>query len=219
MTLSPTAASFAAEISAHDWSDAPYRIDRAGHNRKLDRSKLTSEVLTAAETEFLETNVMWVTAQVLAHQESDFDVHEYAEACGVAPRIRLRSNGTPSGGMDAGLRIHTTPSGRRQVAIPGSASRPVVRVATNEFGLDAAVCGEVKLHKQNPAFGHNFALLQPRTFVVTTYDGMAYGQGYIGELQLRGDWYVVVWDSFWSVANPFKFTVTGGRHYADDADS
>ena len=40
--LSRRALEFAAEISSHDWSDAPYRLDRAGHQRSKDRRSLES---------------------------------------------------------------------------------------------------------------------------------------------------------------------------------
>lgn len=37
MALSRLAQEFAAEIANHDWSDAPYRTDRAGHQNSDDR--------------------------------------------------------------------------------------------------------------------------------------------------------------------------------------
>lgn len=114
--LSRLAQEFAAEIAQHDWSDAPYRLDRAGHQRASDsKSRASDETLSSTETESVLTNVMWVTAQVLAHRDPNFDVHEYAAACGVPPRIRLRNNGAPSGAMTAGLRFQV--DGR--IAPPG----------------------------------------------------------------------------------------------------
>ena len=37
--LSHIATAFADEISNHDWSDAPYRLDRAGHHREDDSNR------------------------------------------------------------------------------------------------------------------------------------------------------------------------------------
>jgi hypothetical protein len=48
-------------------------------------------------------NVMWVTAQVLGHADPNFDVYEYAEACGVNT---LTKYGRKDGGIVAGLRIN-----------------------------------------------------------------------------------------------------------------
>ncbi|CAM5477784.1 hypothetical protein SVIRM249S_03721 [Streptomyces viridochromogenes] len=84
MGLSRLAQEFAAEIKQHDWSDAPYRPDRAGHNRERDDKSSKLPVLDPDETEVLRLNVMWVTAQVLAHaDQTNFDVVEFAQACGV----------------------------------------------------------------------------------------------------------------------------------------
>ncbi|MER7166800.1 hypothetical protein ABT336_12150 [Micromonospora sp. NPDC000207] len=45
---------------------------------------------------------MWVTAQVLAYNDPNLDVYEYAEACGVNTRT---ASGRPrSGHITAGLR-------------------------------------------------------------------------------------------------------------------
>lgn len=218
MSLSPSAAHLAAEIDAQDWSDAPYRIDRAGHHRDDDsHSRLPAkDPLTVDEAEYVKTNVMWVTAQVLAYQDPHFDVHAYAAACGISRSIRLRTNGTPSGTIDAGLRTnHRDP--QRRYAMPGGTKNPNIRIATNEFGADAAICGEVKLHSTNPGFSHNIALLQPRTFAVTTYQGLAHGEGYIRGVARRGDWYVVEWESFWALNEDQRYPCTAphGRHYVD----
>ena len=113
--LSRLAAEFAAEIRGHDWSDAPWRIDRAGHQREND-SKKGPEVLDERETGLVRTNVMWVTAQVLLHADPNLDVHEFAEACGVPTRIVRNSDGRPSGAILNGLRVN----GDRQVAKPGT---------------------------------------------------------------------------------------------------
>lgn len=102
MALSRPAREIAAEIRYHDWSDAPYRLDRAGHQREDDRNSVGVPQLTEAETANVRTNVMWVAAQVLAHADPNFDVYEFAEWCGVdthTPTGRPRS-----GVIAAGLR-------------------------------------------------------------------------------------------------------------------
>lgn len=95
--LSRLAAEMAAEIRQHDWSDAPFRADRAGHDRKTDSNR-RPEVLSVVETENVKTNAMWVTAQVLGYNDPTFDVVEYAAACGV-------SNIRTGGWIRAGVRI------------------------------------------------------------------------------------------------------------------
>jgi hypothetical protein len=82
MALSRLAAQFAAEIALQDWSDAPFRADRAGHNRQFDTNRGPQQ-LDAGQTEILKMNVMWVTAQVLSYNDPNFDVNEYAKACGI----------------------------------------------------------------------------------------------------------------------------------------
>jgi hypothetical protein len=44
---------------------------------------------------------MWVTAQVLAYADPNFDVYEFAEACGVETKTR---RGSLDGTISAGLR-------------------------------------------------------------------------------------------------------------------
>ena len=100
MALSRLAQEFAAEIRNHDWSDAPYRADRAGHKREFD-TNAKPETLTKVQTETVQMNVMWVAAQVLGHADPNFDEHEFAEACGVNP---YDSRGRKSGTITAGLR-------------------------------------------------------------------------------------------------------------------
>ncbi|QWS34050.1 hypothetical protein [Curtobacterium aetherium] len=102
--LSQIAQNFAAEIAGHDWSDAPFRADRAGHQRDVDRKKKSIEQLSQEQTETVVLNVMWVVAQQLASVDPNFDVHEFAKACGIAGHYRLRSNGAANGLIDAGLR-------------------------------------------------------------------------------------------------------------------
>jgi hypothetical protein len=99
MALSRLAREFAAEIANHDWSDAPYRADRAGHNRQHDNRLVAA--LSESETDTIRMNVMWVTAQVLGHQDPNFDVYEFAAACGVNT---LTSRGEQDGGIFAGVR-------------------------------------------------------------------------------------------------------------------
>ena len=101
MALSRLARDFAAEINYHDWSDAPYRLDRAGHQRDHDGRGQTQQ-LKKDETDAIRTNVMWVVAQVLGHTDPNFDVFEFAEWCGVDTRTQ---SGRPrSGHIPAGLR-------------------------------------------------------------------------------------------------------------------
>jgi hypothetical protein len=102
--LSRIAQEFAAEIANHDWSDAPYRLDRAGHSRADDTNR-GPRVLSPDEADHVRTNVMWVTAQVLLHADPNLDPHEFAEACGVPRRITHNRDGRPSGGITAGLRM------------------------------------------------------------------------------------------------------------------
>jgi hypothetical protein len=114
MALSRFAEQLASEISSHDWSDAPWRLDRAGHDRSIDKG-LGHELLTAEEAENVKVNVMWVTAQVLLYADPNFHVGEFAVACGISKRITHRSDGKFSGALAAGLR---TSGGR--AAIPGT---------------------------------------------------------------------------------------------------
>lgn len=101
MALSRLAQEFADEIKNHDWSDAPYRYDRAGHDRARD-TNAGSQVLSANEALCVKTNVMWVTAQVLRHRDSNFDVYEFAEACGIRTNT---ASGRRDGSILAGLRF------------------------------------------------------------------------------------------------------------------
>jgi hypothetical protein len=107
MALSRLAREFAAEIKNHDWSDAPYRVDRAGHQHDTDPNSRTVPQLDRGQTAAVRMNVMWVTAQVLAHADPNLDPFEYAEACGVETRT---PSGRPrSGVITAGLRFdHAT---------------------------------------------------------------------------------------------------------------
>lgn len=100
MALSRLAQQFADEIHEHDWSDAPYRTDRAGHTRAGDSdSKRSEKVLTDKETGCVRTNAMWTAAQVLAYNDPNFDVYEFAEACGVNTRASRGRDGSIAAGL------------------------------------------------------------------------------------------------------------------------
>jgi hypothetical protein len=94
MALSPLAGDLAAEIRDYDWSDAPWRADRAGHNRTTDSNRVQQQ-LSPHETETVRFNVMLVAAQALGSRDRDFDPYEFAEAAGVDTR-------TPSGREQSG---------------------------------------------------------------------------------------------------------------------
>lgn len=105
MTLSRLAQEFAAEIKQHDWSDAPWRIDRAGHDRAGDtKSRSTDKVLTVEETDRVRWNVVLVTAQVLRYSDPNLDLAEFAIACGL-PQGLTGTIGRPNGGLKAGIRM------------------------------------------------------------------------------------------------------------------
>jgi hypothetical protein len=84
MALSRYARELAAEISAHDWSDAPYRVDRAGRRRDNDAKvrRDTIAQLSAGQTDALRDNVTLVTAQCFIYADPNFNPVEYAAACG-----------------------------------------------------------------------------------------------------------------------------------------
>lgn len=85
MALSRLAREFAAEIANHDWRDAPYRLDRAGHSWEQDSPSRRSDItLDTNETFHVRTNVMWVAAQVLGHRDPNFNIGEFAKECGVS---------------------------------------------------------------------------------------------------------------------------------------
>ena len=119
MALSVLAQQFADEIALQDWSDAHSRLDRAGHDRKIDHT--SSPQLSSRETDFIRTNVMWVVAQVLLYNDPNFNIHEFAEAAGISASIRLTSRGQLSGGMPHGLRWSME---TREVSAPGNPNYP-----------------------------------------------------------------------------------------------
>lgn len=92
--LSRLAREFADEIKSHDWSDAHDRADRAGHQRSNDTHR--TEQLSERQTENVRMNVVWVTGQVLGHADPNFDVVEFAIACGITLY--------PEGWIKAGVR-------------------------------------------------------------------------------------------------------------------
>ena len=102
--LSKIAADFAHEIASHDWSDAPFRTDRAGHQRSSDGAKRTERVLNADESERVRVNVVFVAAQVLASQDPNFDPWEFARAAGVRETYLSRSDGRRNKTIWNGLR-------------------------------------------------------------------------------------------------------------------
>ncbi|MFF1779941.1 hypothetical protein [Streptomyces virginiae] len=103
MALSKLAQQFADEIRLQDWSDAHFRRDRAGHNRDIDTKSIPNDprLLNAEQTQAVKTNVMWVTAQVLGYSDPNFDVYEFAQACGVNI---LNTRGGRDGSIGSGLR-------------------------------------------------------------------------------------------------------------------
>lgn len=103
--LSTIAQALADEIAAQDWSDAHSRADGARHNRELDRTQAAQ--LAPDEADTVRVNVMWVVAQALRDHDPNFDVHAFAESAGVSAAYRLRNDGSPSGGIPAGIRLRT----------------------------------------------------------------------------------------------------------------
>lgn len=116
--LSTLAQAFANEIRNHDWSDSPYRLDRAGHRRDHDR-KPSEKQLDPRETDRVRMNVMWVTAQVLLGQDANLNLLEYAEQCGVPTYLTRGRSGerAESGALRNGLRL-------MHASIPGPATYP-----------------------------------------------------------------------------------------------
>ena len=103
--LSVMASQLADEVRNHDWSDAPYRFDRAGHQRDFDSpGKRSAQVLDERETTILVANVAAVLAQVLRHNDPNLPLQEFFEACGVSHRLTRTSSGRESGALKAALR-------------------------------------------------------------------------------------------------------------------
>ncbi|MDQ3690350.1 MAG: hypothetical protein M3406_10015 [Chloroflexota bacterium] len=136
MPLSRLAREFAAEIHNHDWSDAPFRADRAGHQREYDTGHAHLGQLDQTGTDCVRMNVMWVVGQVLGHADPNFDPYEFAEWCGVDTAT---PSGRPkSGVITAGLRVdHATglldePGGPETADEETYDAAPGERVGTDE---------------------------------------------------------------------------------------
>lgn len=114
MALSRLAQEFADEIKQHDWSDAPYRRDRAGHDRVSDTHS-TSSVLTENGPNIVLWNVVVVTAQVLMYSDPNLDLVEFAIACGL-PSGMTGTSEKPDGFLKEGIRRNTS----GQVTRPGT---------------------------------------------------------------------------------------------------
>ncbi|NKS85642.1 hypothetical protein GS894_23885 [Rhodococcus hoagii] len=189
MTLSPLAAFFAAEINAHDWIDAPFRFDRAGHRREDDTHR-GPETLSPAEADNVKANVAAVVAQVLGYIEGpSFDPHEFFLDAGVTRRIRLTSNGRQSGAVTAALRINAD----HRYDTPGSTLTIVERDA---YSLEDATAGLLRAGEEDELD------LAPRSTVILKFQGTAYGQGTVNRIELRHSWKVVVWDRYTSYSVP-----------------
>lgn len=122
MALSTEARQFAAQISSHDWSDSPWRADRAGHQWSDDSpSRRSARQLPPDDAACVLLNVVWNVAQVLAYNDPNFDVNEFAIACGVARHFTHTKGGQTSGGIVEGLRYEYLENGERRIAPPGIA--------------------------------------------------------------------------------------------------
>lgn len=104
MALSRLAREFAQEIKLHEWSDSPYRADKAGHRREDDRGWEHKPRLDNAQTDAVRMNVMWVVGQVLggAGMIDLDDVWDWASACGVEIAT---SSGRRSNAIRYGFRV------------------------------------------------------------------------------------------------------------------
>ncbi|MCR5977479.1 hypothetical protein GDN83_06950 [Gordonia jinghuaiqii] len=190
MTLSFLAAHMAAEINAHDWSDAPYRFDRAGHRREKDTpSRRSGLALTADETQLVKANAAMVAAQVIGYLEGEsFDPHEFALMAGVSREIRLTARGQRSGSIDAALR-----KDNGCFDTPGSTLRHVDGLA---YSLEDAMAGVLRFPEGD---AHS---LSARTSVTLFFKGQCYGHGVVSRVELRHGWQVVVWDRYTTYAIP-----------------
>ena len=123
--LSRLARKFAAEIRYQDWSDAHTRLVRAGHRREHDPVSVNSEQLGETGTDAVRTNVFWVVAQVLKHEDPNLDLYEFAAACGVPDDYVHLRNRRQNGMITAGIRFDDR-AGKR-------ASLPVLLRANPEW--------------------------------------------------------------------------------------
>lgn len=190
MTLSPLAADFAAEINAHEWSDATFRFDRAGHRRENDTHSGPDTPLSHGQVDYVKANVAAVVAQVLGYTEgaSSFDPHEFFLYAGVARGFRLTRNGRPSGTVTAGLRIEGS-----RYDTPGST---LISVKRDAHSQDDAMAGLLRTSEENDLG------LAPRTTVKLRFEGMVYGEGTVRRIEPRHTWKVVVWDQYNSYPVP-----------------
>ncbi|OZC84852.1 hypothetical protein CH254_20960 [Rhodococcus sp. 06-412-2C] len=189
MTLSSLAADFAAEINAHDWSDATSRFDRAGHRRENDTHR-GPDTLKPEQVDYVKVNVAAVVAQVLGYTEGeDFDPHEFFFYAGVARKFRLTNSGRQSGAVTAGLRI----SPDRRYDTPGSTLTVVERDASSR---EEAMAGFLRVGEEDELD------LSPRDTVLLRFEGMIYGSGTVSRIEVRHTWKVVVWDQYDSYTVP-----------------
>ena len=189
MTLSPLASDFAAEINAHDWSDAAFRFDRAGHRREDDTHRGT-EILRPDQVDYVKANVAAVAAQVLGYTEGEsFDPHEFFLYAGVARGFRLTGNGRRSGAVTAGLRIN--PGLRYDT--PGSTLRVVT---CDAYSVDDAMAGLLRVGDEHELD------LTARNTVLLRFNGSIYGNGIVSRIEVRHGWKVVVWDQYNSYIVP-----------------
>lgn len=114
MALSRLAQEFADEITQHDWSDAPYRRDRAGHDRSSDTNS-SRDVLADPGPNYVRWNAVVVTAQVLMHSDPNLDLVEFAVACGL-PLSMTGTRSDPNGFLINGIRKNAA----GKVAKPGT---------------------------------------------------------------------------------------------------
>ena len=114
MALSRIAQEFADEIKNHDWSDAPYRLDRAGHDRSTDTNRSTG-VLTGHGPDYVRWNAVVVTAQVLMYSDPTLMLVEYAIACGL-PADMTGTVQKADGFLENGIRLNAA----REIAKPGT---------------------------------------------------------------------------------------------------
>lgn len=114
----------AAEIRAQDWSDAPFRRDRAGHRWEDDSPSKQTVRLDQTQTENLLWNVVVNAAQVYAYEDPNFDVYVFGEACGLPRHMLYNNRGGRDGGLEAGI---------RKSSADGSPSRPGPYVNRADF--------------------------------------------------------------------------------------
>ena len=110
----------AAEIRAHDWSEAPYRATGTAHapahahapsgdGDGSDGGSPGSAAprLSQEEAERVRVNVMWVVAQCLGYEDPEFNPDAFAEAAGITRDYRCTPFGGPSAIVREGLRVGT----------------------------------------------------------------------------------------------------------------